>query len=209
MRKMSRRRCVSGTRPKAAKSGLAPAICTRTRLPCHICSGTGLTLPHLLRDRVQRYHVCAGTALNPATLIPTPCVCWRTLRKPGIGLSPVRVRRYTARARLARCPADSGLRSGVSVTLCRANAGGEAPAIPVQRVWASPTKRFGERRCDHRCCDASAGTGDFQWQTNGLSTRAATAQRRPCRWYAPSHIGTGTALTRTTSVPGLGRLCHI
>jgi hypothetical protein len=100
------------------------------------------------------------------------------------------------------------LRSGVSVTLCRANAGGEVPAIPCQRVWASSLKRFGESRCDHRCCDASSGTGDFQWQTNGLSTRAATAQRRLCRWYAPSHIGTRTALTPTTSVPGLGHLYH-
>ena len=100
------------------------------------------------------------------------------------------------------------LRSGVSVTLCRANAGGEVPAIPCQRVWASSLKRFGESRCDHRCCDASAGTGDFQRQTNGLSTRAATAQRRLCRWYAPSHIGTRTALTPTTSVPGLGHLYH-
>ena len=54
------------------------------------------------------------------------------------------------------------------------------------------------------CRDAPAGIGDSQRQTYGLPPRAATAQSRPCRWYAPAHICTGTALTPATSASGLG-----
>ena len=59
--------------------------------PCHICTGTGLTLPpHLHRDWARRCHICVGTGLTPCHI----CVGTGLTPDPmcaGTGLTPAHI----------------------------------------------------------------------------------------------------------------------
>ena len=166
--------------------------------PCHICAGTGLSLPHPHRDWAHPCYICTGTGLTP---MPTPALGHGLLARPCHTLRRDRAR--SARSHLARARTARPCRPAGSAAMRRRRSRGmpsrqRAAGTGLTPVTTSAPGPGSPRR--------HIGIGIRTWRllapfAPGLGSLHPHLRRD--RAY-PFHICTGTGLIPATSSRGLG-----